>query len=323
MNSSYVSEIMSAMNITALIPTYRRQKDLARCLEALQKQTRLADEVVVVIRDTDAETQTFLETFNPKFLPLRAVTVRVPGVVAALNRGLDAAQGDIIAITDDDAAPHTDWLARIETHFLSDNHVGGVGGRDWRYNGTQLLEQGARDVVGRVQWFGRVIGNHHLGVGEPREVDVLKGANMSYRRAAIANLRFDERLRGTGAQVHNEMAFSLAVKRAGWKLIYDPAVAVDHYEGQRWDEDRVGYFDSTTLAVLNSSYNEALVLSEYFPTSQRAVYAIWSFLIGTRKSPGILQAIRFTPKFGMLAWRRYIATQRGKFLALSASRRGN
>jgi len=56
---------------------------------------------------------------------------------------------------------------------LSDSCVGGVGGRDWVYHGTQL-EDGARKVIGRVHWFGRVIGNHHLGVGEPREVDVLK-----------------------------------------------------------------------------------------------------------------------------------------------------
>jgi hypothetical protein len=45
-----------------------------------------------------------------------------------------------------------------------------------------------------------LIGNHHLGVGEPREVDVLKGVNMSYRRTAIADIHFDERMRGTGAQ---------------------------------------------------------------------------------------------------------------------------
>jgi cellulose synthase/poly-beta-1,6-N-acetylglucosamine synthase-like glycosyltransferase len=103
-----------------------------------------------------------------------------------MNAGLDAACGDIIAFTDDDAAPHTDWLERIEAHFLSDTNIGGVGGRDWVYHGTQL-EEGEREVVGQVQWFGRVIGEHHLGVGEAREVDVLKGVNMSFRRSAIGN----------------------------------------------------------------------------------------------------------------------------------------
>ncbi|MGI8501337.1 MAG: glycosyltransferase family 2 protein, partial [Hassallia sp.] len=66
-------------SITVLIPTYRRPLDLVRCLEALKKQTRQADEVLVVVRDTDAETWTFLQTFNLDSLPLRTVTVKVPG----------------------------------------------------------------------------------------------------------------------------------------------------------------------------------------------------------------------------------------------------
>ncbi len=47
------------MNITVLIPTYRRPNELVRCWEALhkqQKQTLLADDVLLVVRDTNAET---------------------------------------------------------------------------------------------------------------------------------------------------------------------------------------------------------------------------------------------------------------------------
>jgi glycosyltransferase involved in cell wall biosynthesis len=87
------------MSIAVLIPTYRRSQDLARCLTALQKQTRRADEVLVVIRDTDTETRTFLEGFNSELLSLAIVTVKRTGVVAAMNAGLDRARSDIIAIT--------------------------------------------------------------------------------------------------------------------------------------------------------------------------------------------------------------------------------
>lgn len=298
------------MIITVLIPTYRRPKDLARCLEALQKQTRPANEVLVVVRDTDTETWELLEAFNFNLLLLRPVKVSVPGQVAALNAGLDAAQGEIIAITDDDAAPYVDWLARIEVHFLLNSCVGGVGGRDWVHNGTQL-EDGAREVVGRVQWFGRAIGNHHLGVGKSREVHALKGANMSYRRVAISRLRFDERLRGTGAQVHNDMAFSLALKRAGWKLIYDPMVAVDHYPAQRFDEDQRNIFNEK--AFIDSVHNETLALLDYLPPAQRAVFVVWAVLVGTRKSIGFLQWLRFLPSEGLLAGQKCLASLRGRW----------
>ena len=298
------------MNITVLIPTYRREKDLERCLEALKKQTRLPDELLLVIRDIDEETQAFLETFNLDFLPLRTVKVNIPGQVAALNAGLDAAQGDIIAITDDDAAPRPEWLTRIEAHFLSDDSIGGVGGRDWMYRGTELVD-GTREVVGKVQWFGRTIGNHHFGVGKSREVEILKGANMSYRRSAIANLRFDERLRGTGAQVHNDLAFSLGVKRSRWKLIYDPLVELDHFHGQRFDEDKRDEFNH--IATVNQVHNQTLTLLEYLPPVRRVVFIIWGILIGTRDQRGFIQGLRFLPTEGILSWQKFMASLEGQW----------
>lgn len=296
------------MIITVIVPTYRRPQDLKRCLSALQQQIRQTDQVVVVVRDTDAETWAFLNTFNG--LPLQTATVVVPGVIAAMNAGLDAAIGDIIAFTDDDAAPHPDWLQRIEAHFSSDRRVGAVGGRDWVYRGSQVLD-GASLVVGRLQWFGRAIGNHHLGVGEPREVDVLKGVNVSYRRAAITGMRFDERMRGTGAQVHFELAFCLALKRAGWKLIYDPLVAVNHYPAERFDEDQRNNFNDT--AFINAVHNETLAVLEHLSPVQKAVFAVWAILVGTREALGFVQLLRLLPSEGTLAGKKWLASIRGRW----------
>ena len=300
------------LTISVVIPTYRRPKELARCLDALKKQKVPTYEVLVVVRDTDTETWTFLQTFNPELLPMRTVTVNVSGVVAAMNAGMDAACGEIIAFTYDDAAPHTDWLERIEAHFLSDSNIGGVGGRDWVYHGTEL-EEGEREVVGQVQWFGRVIGEHHLGVGEAREVDVLKGVNMSFRRNAIGQMHFDPRMRGTGAQVHFELAFSLALKRAGWKLIYDPKVAVDHFPSQRFDEDQRNRFND--IALLNAVHNETLVLLENLPSTRRTAFVFWAAFVGTRDAPGFLQWLRFLPKEGTLAGQKLLASLRGRWQA--------
>lgn len=277
------------MKITVLIPTYRRSQDLARCLESLKQQFRPADEIIVVVQAIDDETWQFLTQFDAAPLSLQTETVSVPGQVAALNAGLAAAKGDIIAITDDDAVPHHDWLKRIEAHFVADDRVGGVGGRDQVYH-NDILCTGAAEVVGRLQWFGRAIGNHHIGVGTARAVDILKGANMSYRRSAIAGIQFDSRLRGTGAQVHNDLAFSLAVKKAGWQLIYDPSVVVDHHPAVRFDEDQRHSINLTALS--NQVHNETLVLLGFLPFFQRILFLIWAVLIGTRTSPGLIQILR-------------------------------
>ncbi len=303
------------MLISVLVPTYRRPHDLLRCLQALEKQTRAVDQVLVTVRDIDTETWQALQTVEHLQLPLQTVEVSVPGVVAAMNTGLTALQGDILAITDDDSVPHSDWIERIEQHFLSDEQIGGVGGRDYVYHGD-TLEDGAAATVGKLSWFGRVIGNHHIGIGEAREVDVLKGVNMSFRQTAIKSLKFDERMRGRGAQVHFELAFCLSLKQVGWKLIYDPKVAVNHHPAIRFDEDQRQKFDFQ--ATLNTAFNETLILMENLSRIRREVFFLWALTIGTRQSFGFLQLLRFFPKENSLAWAKYSAAIKGRWLARKA-----
>ncbi len=266
-----------------------------------------------MVRDTDTETWQFLAKFPPQNLPLQTVKVTQPGVVAALNAGLSVVTGDILSITDDDAAPHPDWLERINAYFETDSSLGAVGGRDWIYqHDTSKLENESRLEVGQLQWFGRVIGNHHLGVGVAREVDILKGVNMSFRQTAIGQLRFDERMRGTGAQVHFEMAFTLALKRAGWKIIYDPKIAVDHYPAQRFDEDQRNNFNE--IALINLVHNETLVLLEHLPPIRRVVFLIWAVLVGTRDCLGLVQWLRFFPSQGEIVGKKLLASWQGRWL---------
>jgi glycosyltransferase involved in cell wall biosynthesis len=306
------------MQISVLVPTYRRSKELARCLEAFKQQTDPADELLVVVRDTDEETDEFLRGFIADDLPLKVVNVTMPGQVAALNAGLAVATGEIIAITDDDAVPHPDWLEQIQAHFLVDDRIGAVGGRDWVYeNGNnQPLSVDRFMTVGKLQWFGRTIGNHHLGSGQPREVDILKGANMSYRKAAICNLRFNDALKGNGAQVCNDMGFSLTVKSKGWKLLYDPRIAVDHFPARRFDEDQRSVFNP--ISQQNMAHNETVVVLEYLPLSRKVIYLIWALIVGTRKVPGIIQILRFLPSQKQLSIQRGFASFKGRMTGISA-----
>ena len=50
----------------------------------------------------------------------------------------------------------------------------------------------------------------------------------------------------------------LAFRRAGWRLVLDPAIAVDHFPAARFDEDKRAQFSG--LAERNAVANETLVL---------------------------------------------------------------
>jgi cellulose synthase/poly-beta-1,6-N-acetylglucosamine synthase-like glycosyltransferase len=263
----------------------------------------------VVARDVDKPTQMIAAEFIGR-LPLDLVIVREPGQVRALNAGLVRANGDIVSITDDDAAPYSDWLKRIAAHFDSDPEVGGVGGRDWVHTQDGRVIDSKRRLVGRVQWFGRIVGNHHLGAGPAREVSILKGVNMSYRRCAIEHLRFDTRLRGRGAQVHNDMCFSMAVRRSGWRLIYDPAVGVDHYPAVRLDVDQRDTFNPE--AVENAAFNLMWSTQKQLSGWKRLMVRRWQIWVGTRDAPGVLRAFQAWIKKDEKLAARFIAAHRGR-----------
>jgi hypothetical protein len=287
-------------------------------LASLKGQTRPANEVVVVCRADDSETEAVLRQLTRLRLPIICAHPTGPGVVAAYNAGIEVASGAIIAFIDDDAVASPSWLACMEACYQANPALGGVGGRDCVYlDGRPIM--GRKRSVGIVQPFGRVIGNHHLGVGPAREVDVLKGVNMSFRRATIGETRFDGALWGAGAQSDCELAFCLALRRKGARLLYDPAVVVYHLPAARPDHDpRVAV---TIQAQIDRAHNETITLLDHLGVCGRTVFWVWALAVGTLAVPGLLQCLRL-PFMKMGKPLRCIpASLRGRWLGARTWRR--
>jgi hypothetical protein len=132
---------------------------------------------------------------------------------------------------------------------------------------------------------------------------------------ALDGARFDERLRGTGAQVFNELAFCLVLRKKGWHLLYDPAVAVDHFPAQRFDEDQRSH--TSLLALHNAAYNETLSKLEHFGLPGKLAFLLWAFAIGDRYLPGLLQCFRLALA-GENVWYRVPTVFSGRLAGLLA-----
>jgi GT2 family glycosyltransferase len=304
----------AAHTICVVICSHQRHVDLMRCLDAIELQTQAPTEVLVVVRETDRDTRLALDGRALGTVPIRMVPVAAPGLIAARTAGLDACNSDFVAMTDDDAVPHADWLERIVQHFLQQPSVAGVGGRDrCLLNGS--WDETEKSRVGEIQWFGRLVGYHHLGYGPVRKVQVLKGANMSFRMSAVGSTRVGPNMRGIGAQPHEDSMFSVALRRKGLNLIYDPKVLVDHYEGEREEPRHYAAMlpVKDARAFRDVAFNWALVISTEFSPLRQLVFLVWNLFIGTRIAPGLAQALRFTPTMGLLSWQRFWLTQQGTF----------
>jgi glycosyltransferase involved in cell wall biosynthesis len=288
------------VRVCVIVPASRRTADLARCLAALDAQQRRADEVIVVARHDDYATLDWLRTREANRPDARrcVVLVREPGIVAACNLGIESASSDVLCFTEDDAAPHPDWIARIACAFENVPELGGLGGRDVVPERGRVERSEARvpaltpaPQVGLVSWYGRVIGNHATGGGDARAVQVLKSVNMAFRREAIGALRFDRRLRGANVEAYCDMAFSLDVQRRGWTLIYDPSLRVDHFPAQRSDADSHHPARFNEAAFYHASFNLRLIMCGYLTPAGRRAFAAYCALIGDRAAPGLLRAL--------------------------------
>jgi GT2 family glycosyltransferase len=118
-----------------------------------------------------------------------------------------------------------------------------------------------------------------------------------------------------GSQIHNDMAFSLSLRKEGWKQIYDPQVSVDHYPGKRFDEDQQSEFNEITLS--NIVHNQTLILLRHLSSARQVIFLIWSILLGTSGEGGIVQWLRFLPSEGTLAWRKLIASLQVRWARLA------
>ncbi len=264
------------------------------CLDALARQAMPADEILVVARRDDSISR---QAIQGRQGPIRLIPIDVPagrpGFVAALNAGIDASSGEVVCLTDDDAEPRSDWISRVVATFAEDASIGAVGGRDWVYHGGRL-EDGAESVVGTISWWGRAIGRHHLGVGPVRDVEVLKGVNLSARGDLIRAVGFDARLFGVATEHHSELGLCLRLRRMGHRVVYDPAIAVDHRPRPRAAEAR----EFGPRQVRDATHNETLALLEHLSPPGRVAHILWSTAIGTGNAPGLAQALRSLVRCG-------------------------
>ncbi len=114
---------------SVVVPTYRRPRQLADCLEALARleSPEGGFEAVVVSDDESAE---LLPTREPEAgsFPVRFLRQPHAGPSVARNTGAAEARGRFLAFTDDDCAPAPDWLAKLEAAF-GQTQADAVGGR--------------------------------------------------------------------------------------------------------------------------------------------------------------------------------------------------
>ncbi|RLF39025.1 MAG: hypothetical protein DRN00_02860 [Thermoplasmata archaeon] len=113
--------------VSVVIPTYGRPDNLKRLLDKLEHQTFKDFEVIVIV-DGDRETfEALSDIKSKKPYPIKLEIIPNSGCNIARNRGIELAEGEIIAFTDDDCIPDDDWLENGVKYFRQPDVVGVEG----------------------------------------------------------------------------------------------------------------------------------------------------------------------------------------------------
>ena len=172
--------------ISVVVCSYNGARTIRDCLEALERITYPDFEVIVVDDGSTDATAAIAARYD-----CRLIQTENRGLASARNTGLEAATGEIVAYTDDDAYPDPDWLTYLASTFLTTTHAG-VGGPNLAPPGDGAIA----DCVARAPG-----GPIHVLLSD-REAEHIPGCNMAFRAASLRAIGgFDPQFRIAGDDV--------------------------------------------------------------------------------------------------------------------------
>lgn len=252
--------------VSVVIPNWNGAAHLPTCLDSLRRQTYPRVEVIVADNASQDGSQALIRERYPEVRLVALPENR--GFTGACNAGMQAAQGEIIILLNNDTEAAPDWIEQVVAAFERHPQAGMVA--------SKMLLFDRRDTLHTAGDFYRVDGRAgNRGVwqkdGPPydREEYVFSacGGSAAYRRAMLDEIGL----------LDNDFFFSMEdvdlawrAQLAGWRCVYAPRAVVYHRLAATGGGVTASFYDGrNTLWVIAKNY-PAPLLYKYWPHIMRA-----------------------------------------------------
>ena len=202
--------------VTVIVPVYNNESGLEALLNALLDQSYPPQlfEIIIIDNGSGDKTLEIAKSFEANNTDRIKVLIedRIQGSYAARNKGLAAAQGDIIAMTDSDCIPVKQWLEEgVRALDAQNAHL--AGGQVTFFMSSKAQPAEMYDTIKNLQmkYYVEVKGSAPT-------------ANLFARRSVFDAIgEFDARMKSGGDSKWTQQA-----TREGFCLIYAPEAEVYH-----------------------------------------------------------------------------------------------
>lgn len=124
-----IEPIMATSLVSVIVPVYKAEKSIAKCIESILQQTYQNVELVLVDDGSPDDSGKICDEYALKDDRVHVIHISNGGVSSARNTGIEAAQGAYIAFVDSDdfidAGFVSDALIEMHTH-QADMYISGI-----------------------------------------------------------------------------------------------------------------------------------------------------------------------------------------------------
>jgi hypothetical protein len=279
--------------VSVVVPCWNGRRWLPGLLESLGAQTPAPAETIVVDNGSTDGSVEYLSREHPE---VRVLTLAVnTGFAHAVNRGIEAASTEAVALINTDLQLSPDWIGRMAEALAADPQAAAVTGKmlgpghpPLIYDAGDILRRdGACEQRGR---FERDIGQYDTA-GEV--FGACAGAAVYRREAVLAMGGFDERY----FAYLEDVDLALRLRLSGWRCRYEPVVAWHHGEGS-----------SSALSGGHQRLverNTLLLVGKFWPWRwlPLVAYRQLSWLLAARREGRLAAHLRGAREGVALAWR--------------------
>jgi glycosyltransferase involved in cell wall biosynthesis len=308
--------------MSVIICSLNGAQGLDRCLRAVQAQTIRSALEVIVVDDGSTDGTGDVGHAHGAIVLRHATNL---GLAAARNSGLRVATAPVVAFLDDDCEPEPQWATQLLAGYQED--VTGVGGpirpagndsfmAGYLERHNPLTPQELNLAVSNAVAYRFLLYLRRQWTSDEdlsrRDVYSFAGANMSFRRQALADAgQFDDRFRFGSEEL--DLCMRLARAFPAGRLVFIPDVrVVHHFQPSVRDTLRRSRAYGRGSARLNRKWPDVP------PTVFPAPLAVLALLLGSVRRPWLAAAAVMLPQLMYPAGLRQAIRRRSAACMLDA-----